>query len=241
MNRKQRRAQGGTSLSIKSADDIPMAKPDTNTERKAKTLYELAAERQAALMPTTKKFDEQPTADNVVNVKIGPNGEIVPMGKALNNEFDNTVPEEVNPILDTLLLASSLSALHFTLETLTVHQYAEELRFKPIFWQTLLVAFPTLTLLVHFMHGHIVSIPLSVKAKEIVYAGQALFFVALANICGCYLIQLTNEEGYMAVMKNAPRVGTLWVWSVLELGLVGALAGVVGPGVYAWYNGYGIV
>jgi hypothetical protein len=41
-----------------------------------------------------------------------------------------TDTEEISPFLDTLFLASSLSALHFTLEVLTVHQYAQNLHFQ---------------------------------------------------------------------------------------------------------------
>jgi len=35
-----------------------------------------------------------------------------------------------SPFLDALFLASSLSALHFTLKVLTVHQYVQELHFR---------------------------------------------------------------------------------------------------------------
>lgn len=64
--------------------------------------------------------------------------------------------------------------------------------------------------------------------------------LVIANAAGCYLIQLTNDKGYYAVMKNAPSLGTLWVWAILELGLLGAVLGVLGPGVYAWKKGYGM-
>lgn len=65
----------------------------------------------------------------------------------------NRASEAENPLLDTLFLASSLSDLHFTLHVLTVHQYAQELRFPPIIQRTFLVAFPTLTFAIHLFHG----------------------------------------------------------------------------------------
>ena len=154
--------------------------------------------------------------------------------------------EESSPIssmFDSLLLASSLSALHFTLETLTIHQYAQELRFPPIFMHALFVAFPTLFLAIHLLHGRMP--PFSrLRPSEETQQGlevlRQLFLLVVANIAGCYLIQLTNDRGYYAVMKNAPSIGTIWVWSILELGLAGAVLGVLGPASYAWYYEYGI-
>jgi len=240
MSRKQKRAQ--TSKVSKDDDDdvdVPYARPPENPKRNAKTLYELAAERQATLASGTDTVDSLLTKDNVVNVAIGPDGEIRPLdGSTLPVQ---STSEDVSPRLDTLLLAVSLSALHFTLEALTVHQYAEQLIWKHVFWHTVLQAFPVLCLLIHFMHGNLVSIHMSKQVADAISGLKQLLFVAVANVSGCYLIYLTNDEGYMAVMKNAPSIGTIWVWSVIELGLVGALAGVAGPGAYAWYNGYGIL
>lgn len=237
MNRKQRRAQNTKSSKADAEPDIPLALPPENDARKAKTLYEIAAERQATLTADAQGFGKVPNADNVVNVAVGPNGEIRPLDGA-------TLPvqstEDLEPWVDSLMLASSLSALHFTLEALTVHQYADELRWMPIFWHTVLQAFPILTLMVHFAHGHIVSVKLAKRGSSIAHVIKQIVFVGIANMAGCYLVYLTNDKGYMAVMKNAPSIGTVWVWAVIELGLAGALAGVVGPGVYAWYYGYGI-
>jgi len=202
-------------------------------------LYEIAAERQAALMPNSKPLQDALDSGNVVNVAIGPDGKVQALdGSTLPGQ--SAAPEDISPWLDTLLLAVSLSFLHFTLEALVVHQYAEVLRWKHVFWHTVLQAFPILTLLVHFMHGHLVSVKVSKQASEVVNGLRQLLYLVVANVAGCYLIYLTNDRGYMAVMKNAPSIGTVWVWSVIELGLFGALAGVAGPGAYAWYYGYGV-
>ena len=239
MNRKQRRAQSGKQSHSEPFDDVPLARPPTDVAPQAKTLYDLAAERQAALSKTPKSQSIPLTKENVVDVAIGPNGEIRPLD-------GNVVPsqqglESETPWLDTLLMAISLSALHFTLEALTVHQYADVLDWKKVAWHTVTQAFPILVLLIHFMHGHIISIKISQQVSDAIGGSKQLLFVAIANVAGCYLIRLTNAEGYMAVMKNAPSIGTMWVWSVIELGLAGALAGVIGPGLYAWYHGYGIL
>jgi hypothetical protein len=57
---------------------------------------------------------------------------------------------------------------------------------------------------------------------------------------GCYLIYVTNEFGYMAVMKQAPTVGCVWVWSVIELELPWAVLSLVAAGGYLWSKGYSI-
>jgi hypothetical protein len=239
MNRRQRRAQATAKSDLASADDIPMAMPSRGQPRtKAKTLFEIAAEKQAQLRPHDKPF-AAPGPGNVVQVRVDADGNLVEERKD-GQRVDDTAP--LSPILDTLFFAFSLSALHFTLEVLTVHQYAQELKFAPIFFNTIFVAFPTLTLIVHFFHGHLVSLPIKLteNMEDRMYALRQLIFVIIANIAGCYLIQVTNDRGYYAVMKKAPSIGTVWVWSVIELGLAGALAGVVGPGIFAWYYGYGI-
>jgi len=242
MNRKQRRTQNATS-NVKSADDVPMARPPTSTP-KAKTLLEIAAERQAQLAPEDRPFARAPRAEDIVHVKVDAEGRIVPQieGQGLGLGFGDgeAVAEPIPPFLDTALTAVSLSAIHFTLEVLTVHQYAQELLFGPIFFHTLCIALPTLFFLIHLFHGHLLALKVSRRTKDVVYAMRQVLFVGIANVAGCYLIQVTNDKGYYAVMKRAPGIGTVWVWCVLELGLAGALAGVVGPGVYAWWYGYGI-
>jgi hypothetical protein len=248
MNRKQRRAKNSTDH-ISSADDIPLAPPPEKTksrDAKTKTLFEIAAERQAELLGSKSgAHHTQPPIDataikpeNIVQVKIGPDGSIIPDSSAESASASDT------PWLDTVLLASSLGAVHFTLSVLAMHQYAEELRFRPLVAQTLGIAFPTLTVLIALFHGNLLPASLtrlSPQTKGWVVAARSLVYLVMANVAGCYLIWLTNDKGYYAVMKNAPSVGTIWVWAVLEMGLLGALAGVLGPGLYAWWFGYGIM
>ncbi len=246
MNRKQRRAKGSGSPAIASADDIPLSKPDSpRAKTQTKTLFEIAAERQAELTGRSDgrgAISQTPIKpENIVQVKIGDDGRIQPDPSSLSSELAN-MPE--TPWLDALLLAASLSAIHFTLEVLTVHQYAQDLHFPPIFAHTLLVAFPTLTVMVALFHGLLlpesITAGISPRVRLGVLTLRQIAYVLVANVAGCYLIALTNDKGYYAVMKDAPSIGTIWVWAVLELGLLGALAGVIGPGVYAWWNGYGI-
>jgi hypothetical protein len=245
MNRRQRRAKGPQTATLQSADDIPMSRPrEDEAKPRGKTLYEIAADRQAQMGIAGKPFSAvDATKENVKYVKITPDGKTVDVtenGEVVKPHDDD---DEAGPVLDTLFLASSLSALHFTLDVLTVHQYAEQLRLPPIFLNTLLVVFPTLFFLVHLLHGHLPllsSAALSERTRNIFSLFQQGLFIITANVAGCYLIHLTNDKGYYAVMKKAPSVGTIWVWSVLELGLIGSLAGVTGPGIFAWYYGHSI-
>jgi hypothetical protein len=236
MTRRQRRAQAQTQNKIHSVDDIPYSHPSSDSPKPAKTLFELAEERRAHLQPSSAPYSPL-NPQNVVNVKIHQDGTI--------SHLDQ--PPLETPWLDTLLFSLSLSALHFTLETLTVHQYAQELLFGPITQHTLFLAFPVLTLLIHLFHGHLLPHALresiegaSEKTRSLLYALRQLLLLGMATVSGCYLIYVCNDRGYYAVMKNAPSVGTLWVWSVLELGLTGAVLGVLGPAGWARWNGYSL-
>jgi len=241
-NRRQRRAAATANTSSKPLDasSIPLACPPAppKNSSKSKTLYDIAAERQAELtggqpFPTAADHPGEPATSKFV--KIAEDGTIV------SDDAESAAPnEELPPFFETLFTSLTLSALHYTLSVLTAHQYAMSLKLLPLFYQTLFLALPTLTFLVHLMHGHMLRIPVLLANKKVSALALQVLWVVAANASGCFLINITNEGGYYAVMKKAPNVGTLWVWSVLELGLTGALLGVAGPGAYAWYHGYGI-
>ncbi len=258
MNRRQRRtlaANASPSNELSSAAEIPMKRPPSSDpfQPKARTLYEIAAERQAELAPHGQPFlretegNHDPTTSKSTKlVTLLPDSKI---SETSSTEVQATasIPESSSeplpPLLDTLLLSFPFTCLHFTLSFLTLHQYAQPdlLSIPTLLKQSILVALPTLTLLIHLAHGHALPLPhLSQRARSATKIAQQLAFVITANIAGCYLIYLTNDRGYYAVMKRAPAIGTVWVWCIIELGLAGALAGVVGPGVFAWLNGYGV-
>ena len=65
-------------------------------------------------------------------------------------------------------------------------------------------------------------------------------FLAMSVGAGCYLIYSSNEEAYFAVMKRAPPLGTLWVWSVIEMRLGFAVGSLITVGAYFWQGGYTI-
>ena len=252
MNRRQRRSaavKSGTSP-IQSVEDIPLSRsfPEpSGAQARPQTLYELADQRQrefaskktnssswSSLFPSSNT-GSKPASTKFVT--IDPGGSI---SATQSEDADDDVGDSDSPfpILETLFLALPLLCIHFTLSVLTAHQYAQTLEFQPLIISTVFVAFPFLMFLIHLCHGHLIPVSITSGLHVPTIVGQLCYLVA-ANIAGCYLIHVTNDRGYYAVMKRAPSIGTLWVWTVLELGLIGALGGLLGPGLFAWYYGYG--
>ena len=66
---------------------------------------------------------------------------------------------------------------------------------------------------------------------------QILFFV-MAVCAGCWLVRASNLEGYFAVMQRAPPLGTLWIWSVIELKLWRAVASLAMVVAFLFVGGY---
>ncbi|WEW61061.1 hypothetical protein PRK78_006550 [Emydomyces testavorans] len=271
-NRKERRAAAASAASAESFDpsSIPMARPSTSdfaSRKNMKTLLEIAAERQTGAGIAETEF-----------IHVSPSGEILETETLSNpsdsakapeteddadetNEDDTAIP----PLPDTIFLALPLSALYFTLSFLAAHQYAQDIPIKKLIRDTVFVAFPVLTFLVHFAHGHIISFEsLNVFGNKAIEKNKAagklgadqpmslkslfplmprnIIFCAMAILLGMRLIKMTNEGSYYAVMKKAPSVGTLWVWSVLELPLGLAILGLLIPVIWATgFKGYGII
>lgn len=68
---------------------------------------------------------------------------------------------------------------------------------------------------------------------------RQLIFFTMSVSAGCYIIYITNEFGYVAVLKQAPPVGCLWLWAVIELDLLWAFTSLVIAVGYGWKNEYG--
>ena len=57
-------------------------------------------------------------------------------------------------------------------------------------------------------------------------------------VAGCYLVYSGNKHGYFYVMKSAPPIGTLWIWSVVEMSLPFAATSAAAVLGYIWWNGF---
>ncbi|KAH9430145.1 hypothetical protein MCOR02_009866 [Pyricularia oryzae] len=143
-------------------------------------------------------------------------------------------------ILDTLLWGVSLAMLHFTFDVLVQNQFAMEITWPKVFtraFQALLV----FGFLFYNLHPH-VSNPILVPFVPRQYQNgirQAVFFAA-STAAGCYLIHVTNEHAYLAVMKTAPSIGCVWVWAVLELNLSLSLLSLAITYVFFKLGGYSL-
>lgn len=171
--------------------------------------------------------------------------------------------DPISPFIDTVLLSIPLTVLHLTLGYLAAHQYAQSIELDVLFRNSGFVAFPTLTLLIHLAHGHIISFHRGQGESETIslfpwhpeklsfsFLRKLLFppslktviFLPGAVILGNKLMEMTNEDTYYAVMAQAPAIGTLWVWCILEIPVGAAFVGALGPLAYGvWFKGYGIL
>jgi hypothetical protein len=237
----------------KSPSNLKLRQPDRSGPSE-KTLLQLAEER--GLFDQAKKREDEIAKKNAGRPISEP---------ARGGDEDGDaegLPPAVERVLETLLWSVSLAMLHFTLDVLVQHQFSVD----RIVWpkvvtrtaQALLGRFedvalfsnarfvantrsPVFGLLIYALHPHPSSPSLlpGLPARYQPIVRQGIFFTA--SVCaGCYLIHITNMYGYLAVMKRAPSLGCIWVWSVIELELPWAVLSLAGAGLFLWMNGYSI-
>ncbi|KAK6393537.1 hypothetical protein LTR65_002409 [Meristemomyces frigidus] len=202
-NRKERRAaareSGKPVAAPTSTLKVKMELPD-RAGPKAKTLLDLYEEKKALLdqgNPFDPKHEDGLIRDeggNILEAGLGDGEPIGPVGQAF-------------------FWAVTLAMLHFTLDVLVYNQYAIEVLWPAIFKRTFKIL-PILFLLVFLLRSEIASRFSSIRQ---------VFYLAVAAGAGCYTIHITNRYGYIAVMKQAPPLGTLWVWSVIEMDIAFAV------------------
>lgn len=221
-NRKERRAKesksggksSGTSFqpgTVIDEDGIEMIlKHPDYSGPKGKTLFEMADERQ-------KELDKsKPTKWNL-NTSAASSG-----GSPTDDEA------AVGPVGDAILYATSMAALHMTLDVIVYSQYREDIIWGEIAWRAA-TALPIFMLLVYLTH-----VDFSYRFPMV---RDIVFFVG-AIVAGCYLVFSGNRHGYFYVMKAAPPVGALWIWSVVEMSLPFAAVSAISVFGYIWWNGF---
>lgn len=217
-NRKERRAaakQSGKPVEAPtSTPKFKMAQPDRSGP-KSKTLLDLYEEKKSLLehgQPFDAKHEDGQVRDEGGNILEAGLGDDEPIG----------------PIGNAIFYAVSLSMVHFTLDVLVYNQYRQDIEWGDIFKRTLTV-FPVLFLLIYTLKS---------ETATRFDAVRQIFFMAAAIAAGCYTIHVANAYGYYAVMKRCPPLGTLWIWSVVEMRLPYALASLLIDGGYMWLKGY---
>ncbi|MCJ1467325.1 hypothetical protein MMC07_005949 [Pseudocyphellaria aurata] len=224
-NRRERRAQAhaqAQSKSIASASKgVPLSLP-SRTPPSQKTLLEIAEERQLL----NRRGDNDAVVDppSITTTTINPDG-------SLSTSSDSPSPDPLHstPLLDVILYTVTLTVIHFTLTFLVHHQYASEPPSTgPLFLSSsVFSATPFLFLVLVFI--------LHPRASHL--AAQALF-AAMSIVAGGWLVYATNDEPYMAVMKKAPALGTLWIWAVIEMRWEWAVVCLSLVGGWGWWKGY---
>jgi hypothetical protein len=220
-NRRERRAAAKSSNkpveSPTSTPKIKLAQPDRSGP-KSKTLLDLVSERKHLLeqgtpfAPIHADGLARDESGNILEAGLGGDG------------------EPIGPIGDAVFWAVCLTMFHFTLDVLTFNQYRQEVEWGPI-WKRTAMVLPILWLMIYVMR--------SATARRVEVARQ-VFFLAVGVAAGCYTIHVGNVYDYYAVMKQAPPLGTLWVWSVIEMKLPYALVAVFANLGYMYWQGYGI-
>ncbi|MCJ1401612.1 hypothetical protein MMC11_004828 [Xylographa trunciseda] len=220
--RKDRGTSTKSTPQLSNASDIPLSIP-TREAGKHKTLLDIVAERQSELQggqPFTPPSDRD-LKPAIVTTTINRDGTLsVP---------EDSPPEEnlIGPVGEALFYTITLTMLHFTLDVLVHQQYRQEIGWNMIVQRTA-ITFPILGVLVYIFHPRAAAI------------WAQVMFLGLSVAAGCYVIYSSNVESYFAVMKRAPPLGTLWVWSVIEMRLEVALLSVVAVLGYFWWGGYSI-
>lgn len=239
----------------KSPSGIELKHPDRSGPTE-KTLLQLAEERK--LFEQAKKRQDAIRKKQAKDADGGDGGDDGP-----------GLPPAVERVLETLLWSVSLSMLHFTLDVLVQHQYSvDKVVWSKVCLRTsqallgkldiyslpvlplllplgvlLLTAppSPVFSMLVYVFHRHpsnpslLPGLPQRFQSP----LRQAIFFASSIG-AGCYLVHITNTFGYLAVMKQAPPIGCLWVWSVIELELPWAVLSLAATGAFLWQKGYSI-
>ncbi|EQK98663.1 deacetylase-like protein [Ophiocordyceps sinensis CO18] len=150
-----------------------------------------------------------------------------------------TIPPGADRLLEAALWTVTLAMLHFTFDVLVQHQYANEIVWPAVCtraakaWTVFLFLFYCL----HPHHSTPVLLP-GLPLRHQPRLRQAVFFAGGPS--GCRLIYVSNTYGYLATMKQAPPLGCLWLWAVVELDLPLAVLSLVLAALFLWRGGYEI-
>lgn len=235
----------------KRAKNIKLKQPDRSGPTD-KTLFDIADERNLFKQAAAKERKNKRQKEG---------------GLAEDEDDDEDEEEEGLPpgaerILETLLYSVSLAMLHLTLDVLVQQQYALEVEWFKILQralQGLMGMLPpdstcqshlglltntsclnsVFTALVYALHPHAAATTVvpGLPQRFQNHARQTVFLV-MGTAAGCYLIHITNKYSYIAVLKQAPPLGCLWVWSIIELNLGLAVASLAASGFFFWQGGY---
>ncbi|CAE6531852.1 unnamed protein product [Rhizoctonia solani] len=126
--------------------------------------------------------------------------------------------EQLSPvadsILDTAIMAIPLSTLYIVLDLLVQQQYAQQPTIKEELGRVV-TNVPILFILIHYTN----------KRKATPMAQLFLFLTAI--LAGPRMIWLVNKGSWLHVTRQAPPLGAIWVYTIIQLNLVPAAASLI--------------
>jgi len=208
--------------------DIPMRKPDRSLPT-TKTLLEIAEERNLLKAKGQKSSEPLTSLDRDAqgHILLPPRN-----GSISSSKIPSTSSDSWHYYIEAFLLTVTFSTLHFTLDLLVHNQYSSTRpEIRPLLVSTV-KSFPIL-----FLYILLLKHPAFISRWK--YFKQILCFIQ-GCLAGCWIIHSSNKDGYMDVMKKAPSLGTIWVYSVVEMDMWWALACLGICTSYLLKNGYTI-
>ncbi|KPM38508.1 hypothetical protein AK830_g8038 [Neonectria ditissima] len=159
--------------------------------------------------------------------------------RELNRKDDDAVlPPGAERFLEAALWTATLAMIHFTFEVLVQSQYGMDMDWPAVFGRTAR-AWVFFFFIFYVLHPHDAN-PILVPGVPRKYQHairQTIFFI-MSITSGPYLIHISNRYGYLAVMKRAPPLGCLWLWSIVELDLLWGVVSLSFAVSWAWKKGY---
>lgn len=133
-----------------------------------------------------------------------------------------------NEIFNAILFIIPFSSLYIMMDILAHRQYGHTLTGSELL-ENLLYGIPALSIFIFYTIRYKTDRRL-----------QALLFL-LSVGCGSRLVYIINKAGWLVVMKQAPPLGTIWVYTIAQIDLLPAVVALGLVGGYVKWNDYKII
>lgn len=121
-----------------------------------------------------------------------------------------------------IIMSITLFTVHCTLSSLALKQYSQDVHFMEIIKGSFSVI-PAFFILCYNLH------PLNGIKLPIAVLGSC--------VCGCYLIFIMENGGYLQIIKQTPSLATIWIWLFIELDWYWGVFALISVVVFAKFNG----
>ncbi|KLO16322.1 hypothetical protein SCHPADRAFT_823341 [Schizopora paradoxa] len=131
-------------------------------------------------------------------------------------------------IFQSMLLIIPMSSLYYMMIIMAHRQYAQEIT-KGYLLEHLLTSIPLLSVFIFYTTRH--------KADQRMQVALTI----LSIISGCRLIYVVNRTNWTVIMRQCPPLGTMWVYTVVQLELGKAVAALAAVAGYVQWTGLKII